>query len=394
MYTILILAGDTDGNIGDRALVYAMCSELRKRGSDIRIILTSGNPEKDREFFQVEMIKRGVRGFTAFIKAILKSDLVLCGGGGLFQDDDSLLKMPYWAIRLLFVRLFCKRIIGYSLGVGPLNRRVSRISARLAFACLEKISVRDPRALKISEKLTSKEIHIIPDPALLLPTESQDTAEKFLQQHNVPLDGTYLIGAALRKLPHDKPKFIPHKYACKLHLCESFDREKNEKFTALLAKVMDRLVVEHNAHIIFMPSYVVSYEGDRSICESVMKKMSSQRKTLALISDPMLYKAVTGKLDLIIGGRMHPTIFAAGVNTPMVGLEYNQKFSGFFELLGLRNNIINLRDIGFNGFENELFSVVSKVLSDKELSPSKVQELAEDIRSFNDRLLSSRKQHS
>ena len=127
MYTILILSGDTDGNIGDRALVYVMCSELKKCVSDIIIILPSGNPEKDREFFKAEMIKRGIRGFVAFIKAILKSDLVLCGGGGLFQDDDSLLKMPYWAIRLFFLRLFRKRIIGYSLGVGPLNRKLSRI---------------------------------------------------------------------------------------------------------------------------------------------------------------------------------------------------------------------------------------------------------------------------
>ena len=393
MYTILILAGDTDGNIGDRGLVYAMCSELRKCVPGIRIILTSGNPERDREFFQAELIRKGIRGISALIKSAWKSDLVLCGGGGLFQDDDSLIKMPYWAIRLLFVRLFCKRIIGYSLGVGPLNRKISRISARLAFACMEKISVRDSIAEKISEKFTSKKVHLTPDPALLLPTESQDVAEKFLRQHNIPLDGTCLIGAALRKLPHEKPKLIPHKYACKLHLSKAFDEEKNEKLTTLLAKVMDFIAFEHNVHIIFMPSYIVPHEGDRIICERVMEKMSSQSKTLILITDPTLYKAVTGKLNLVIGGRMHPAIFAAGENTPIVGLEYNQKFSGLFELLGLRENVIGIHDFVSDELENELVALVSKVLSNRESLSNKIQELADEIRGFNESILFGLKYH-
>ena len=127
---ILILAGDTDGNLGDRAIVTATCQRLRRIDPDAEISLVTSRPGRDRECLGIVPIARGLRGLPQLIQAARRSDLVICGGGGLFQDDDSLAKMPYWALRLLMLRPFSRRIAGLSIGAGPLRYRVSRMFAR------------------------------------------------------------------------------------------------------------------------------------------------------------------------------------------------------------------------------------------------------------------------
>jgi polysaccharide pyruvyl transferase WcaK-like protein len=56
---------------------------------------------------------------------------------------------------------------------------------------------------------------------------------------------------------------------------------------------------------------------------------------VARIAEPRLYKALLGQAALVVSARMRPLIFAAGMGVPFVGLSYNAKFDGLYELLGL-----------------------------------------------------------
>src|SRR5690606_38055914 len=105
--------------------------------------LLSSAPAAASRYFGARAIPRGPRGFFSLLDAARRADLVLVGGGGLFQDDDSLIKMPYWGLRVACVRLFARRIVGYAIGAGPLRTRLGQWSARLALACMERVSVRD-----------------------------------------------------------------------------------------------------------------------------------------------------------------------------------------------------------------------------------------------------------
>ncbi|MFX0196024.1 MAG: polysaccharide pyruvyl transferase family protein [Candidatus Hodarchaeota archaeon] len=384
---VLILAGDTDGNIGDSAIVFSMCEELRRINPDIKITLVSGDLLRDREFFGATTIRRGILGLPALVKAAMMSDLILCGGGGLFQDDSSLVKMPYWAFRIAFIRLFYKKVIGYSLGVGPLRCASSRLFARLAFACMDQISVRDPEAKKTSERLTPKPIYILPDPALILPPSSEEEAYRILEQNTVPIDGSPLVGVAIRRWFHHSPTLIPHKYAVKYHLKKIPGKEKYKRMTSLLAEVFDRMADEYRAYIVFMPTYNVAHEADYRICEEVIGKMKSCRTSLIQITDPRLYKAITGRLSVMLGGRMHPAVFSVGMGTPIVGLAYNQKFFGFFKLLGLQDKIITVEDFVHKEMTNELVNLLSEGISHKSNILPRVFELAKLIREITENIM-------
>lgn len=154
--SVLIIAGDADSNLGDRAILYATCRELRAIKPELRITAISNTRTLQHAELDIDTIRPGIRGFARLIHAAIRADAVICGGGGLFQDDDSLVKMPYWALRVLLMRLCCPRIIGYSLGVGPLSAPTSRWSARIAFSCMRYISTRDPLARSIAQEFTRK----------------------------------------------------------------------------------------------------------------------------------------------------------------------------------------------------------------------------------------------
>jgi Polysaccharide pyruvyl transferase len=141
---VLMLCGDAEHNLGDRAILQAMCQELRAVRPDIKLTVLSRDARRAGQDFGAEVLPPGWRGFARLCRAAMRSDLVLCGGGGLFQDDDSLIKMPYWGLRVALARMLARRVVGYALGVGPLRARSSRLSARLAFACMEPVSVRGP----------------------------------------------------------------------------------------------------------------------------------------------------------------------------------------------------------------------------------------------------------
>jgi len=382
----LILAGDTDGNLGDRAIVLSMCNDLRRVNPNVEIWMISGDPENDKGFFNVNTIRRGIRGLPALVSAAMDSDLILCGGGGLFQDDGSLVKMPYWAMRIALAKLLSHRVIGYSLGVGPLYHRLSRFFARFAFSCMERISVRDPEAEKTSKPLTTKPIQIIPDPALLLPAAPRNEALSLLQRLSVPYENP-LVGVSVRRWFHQYPSLIPHKYAYKYKLRKIPGEHECDRMTSLLANVLDRIAEEHQAHIVFMPTYNVLHESDDLLCQEIQEKMDSGRSSLIRISDPRLYKAVTGFLSVMLGGRLHSAIISVGMGIQVVGLAYNQKFWGFFELLGIQDRVVSVEDFVKEEMTDQLITLLSDAVIGKSKPTSKVMELQALIRKFNDDIL-------
>ena len=385
---LLIVAGDTDGNLGDRAIVLSMCEAFRKLRPDIEIAIMSGNPERDRKFFPtISLIRRGPRGLLPLIGYAWTSDLVLCGGGGLFQDDDSLAKMPYWAARLMLLRLCCRRIIGYSIGAGPLRSKLGRFCGRLAFACMETITVRDPEALASCRGLTSKTITVLPDPALLTPVAT--AALGFLKANGVPVGEGPIVGVALRRwFHHCENAWIPHKYAHKYRLRSIPDKPDYHRLTTLIAEVLDELTVAYGAYVVLMPTYNVDHESDDRTCRAVLGKMRSRRATILEIDDPRLYKAVTAHLAVMLGGRLHPNILAAGVGTPVVGLTYNQKFRGFFNMLGMDEQILDVEAFVRQEKTEALLALLADAIGRRDAAVDlRVRQLSAEIHSFNKSLL-------
>jgi polysaccharide pyruvyl transferase WcaK-like protein len=385
--SVLIIAGDADGNLGDRAILYATCHELRAVHPGLRITAISDTRAIQHAGVDIDTIPSGIRGFARLVQAAVRVDAVICGGGGLFQDDDSLIKMPYWALRVLLMRLCCRRIIGFSMGVGPLSAPTSRWSARLAFTCMRHITTRDPFAKATAQALTRKPVTVIPDPALLLMPEPAEKAKRWLEEQGVPVDGRPLVGVAVRRWFPPKRRLVPSRIASRFRRSDKTVVHQSSLLCTLLAKVLDQLVRKNNAYILFLPTYNVFHEGDDRLCREIQRRMTLEPGKILCIDDPSLYKGVCTQLAVLLGGRMHPTIFAAAVGTPVVGLAYNPKFRGMFSMLGLDQYIMDVQEFVSQGLTDQLVELVNNALTHKLDITAYIASVSRRIKRFNQQIL-------
>lgn len=389
---ILILAGDADGNLGDSAIAQATYDELRAAIPGVLIHAVTSGRCQQRRINPDRPIPKGLRGVPALIRAALRSDLVICGGGGLFQDDDSLIKMPYWAARLLLVRLFARRIVGYSIGAGPLDSRTGKFSARIALACMDRVSARDALACTILSRLTRKPVKLVPDPALLLKPLPASEAERWLQEKQIRISGRGpLIGVALRPWSGRQRRWIPQMLSYRLGMrrCENSKRAYKQ-YIQTLAAAFDQIGQETGAEFLFLPTYNVQHENDAALCQCIMGHMRHSHKQMAVIENPRLYKAITGNLRLMIAGRMHPAILSADMGVSSVGIAYNQKFLGFFSLLGRAHRVITSEALLEPGGQDQLISLVRQELDMPRSSQTELEALQAQIRAFNAELTGNR----
>ncbi|MGH7577497.1 MAG: polysaccharide pyruvyl transferase family protein [Longimicrobiales bacterium] len=336
---ILILGGDSDLNLGDRAILTALCHALAGNGRRVELTVTSATDTLGRLPGVARVLQRGVRGFPALLETAARQDLVIIGSGGLFQDDDSRAKMPYWAAKIAALRAVTPRIAGHAIGAGPLRHPESRLTARVACGLLESMTVRDEFARAWLSDCTGRSLELVPDPAFMLPPAPRAVADDLLRRLGFS-PGRPIIGVAVRGWFHRRGGFVPHKTRSALGLARGEGRAAMDGLLDRLAATLRRLARRLDASILLLPTYPARHEGDEDACVRLAARLDGVKAERAVLDDPRLYKAVMGRLSLVISARMHPLILAAGMGVPIVGLAYNGKFSGLFQLLGLPERLL------------------------------------------------------
>ena len=342
---VLLLGGDSDWNLGDQAIQSAVCHGLSQGDPDVRITITSDLPWDAIASRQLPNVVGAVplrpTGIGALLASAAGQDLVLLSGGGLFQDDDSRVKMPYWALRLALLRRACPRIRGLSVGAGPLDRRESRYWSRRAAASMDALSVRDPFAAIWMNRCLGRAVPLAPDPAFLVEPAPRWQADALLRSHGIHPD-TPLIGVAMRRWFHPRGGFLPHRWRFRLGIGDRGLSPVMLRCLDQLSSALRQLSDQLGARLVFLPTYPLPEEGDVAVCEALASRQPEGQRRVVIIRDPSLYKAVAGRLKLMISGRMHPLILAAGMGVPGVGLAYNGKFHGLYKMLGMPPRVVPL----------------------------------------------------
>lgn len=375
----VILTGDVDGNLGDSAILAGIVAVIRENEANARIAVVSDGTVIARGVGPVDRVPKGLRGLIPLFRAIAQSRLVVVGGGGLFQDDDSLIKMPYWAARCLMARVFNRRIVGCSLGVGPLRAVTSRVCARAAFLTMTAISVRDEAAAGVARLLTDRPVVVTPDPALLCKAATDAEAEALLRQLGICREAGPLIGISPRRFYPIRRRWIPHVIRSKLFAYDD-PVTASHQLIERYASALTTLIKRHGARLLFMPTYNVTHEADDDICRAIQKLLPESNSHLIEVTDPSLFKAITRKLAVMIGGRMHPVILAASSGTAVVGLAYNPKFYGFFEAIGQQRFLIPVEEFVDASGPQRLVEAVEAAMSDQPELTERIFELTEKCR--------------
>lgn len=331
---ILLLGGDADHNVGDRAILSALVDCIRSQDGAAEIAVV-GEPST-RQWIPgiARTIPRGARGIAELLRYAFDADRVLVAGGGLFQDDDSRAKMPYWAARIALLRTLHARLIGHAIGAGPLAHAESRLAARIACAALSCISVRDRTAREALAACTTRPIEVVPDPAFMLNPAAGGAATRLLQGIGLEPDRP-LVAVTVRRWFHARGGFVPNVIRFKAGMGLKRDDARFASLLDAIAEGVARIARRLGAGVLLLPGYNVGHEADDDACRLLARRLDGVAVRLARIEDPRLYQAVLGQASLVMASRMHPLILAAGMGIPIVALSYHPKFDGLFELLGL-----------------------------------------------------------
>jgi polysaccharide pyruvyl transferase WcaK-like protein len=155
------------GNLGDEMILAGI--ERLLAPTPIEVSILFGGPElAETEAFRDARRSSPWRLLptAAALRQLRGVDLLVVGGGGLFNDYWPLL-IPRYLAWVVAARTVGTRVVWLGVGVGPIRRRAWRWLTRLAARLSATVLVRD----RVSADLlggTSRRVRIIPDPVAFL----------------------------------------------------------------------------------------------------------------------------------------------------------------------------------------------------------------------------------
>jgi putative peptidoglycan lipid II flippase len=294
-------------NAGDEALLSAITASIRRLRPDAEFVVLSGAPEKTRSVHGIPAVY--YLNPWRVLRAIQACDLLISGGGSIFQDVTSGRSLPYYISVVALACLTGKPVIFYAQGVGPINRHVSKFLMRMVANHANMITLRDQDSLEYLRALgvTRPPMRVTADPVFALEPEEAD--RQYIRQYLRDTGAGHqpLIGVALREW------------------------EPLEGFQSGLAALLDHYCVQ-GYQILFIPMAfpddIAAGEKTAALMQSpalILREHFSSRQHLALISE----------LELMIGMRLHALIFAASRGIPMAGVSYDPKIDAFLKMFDL-----------------------------------------------------------
>lgn len=267
------------GNTGDEAIALAITRELKKQG--IAPLLLSNTPEESAELYGCETAPRMQP--VAVAQALLRSNLLLSGGGGLLQDKTSHRTLTYYLALIRMAKLMGKRVCVFNQSVGPLSEE-GRKQVQKALRGTQ-VFVRDRGSLELLAELKIP-ARLGGDPALLLRPGPDLHPDPF----TVVVAPRGDVTGALPGLQQMVGQL----------------RARGRRVVALS----------------FMPSH-----DDEAAHSLGADEVVSTR-------DPQLALDTIARSGFVVGVRLHAVILAAAAGVPFAGVAYDPKVQGFCDDAG------------------------------------------------------------
>ena len=288
-------------NAGDEAILAAVIHLLRAQDETVSITVLSNQPDKTAREHGVKAVNRW--SLLSVAKVLRQADVLVSGGGSLFQDQTGMKSPIYYGGTILLARLLRTKVVVYAQGIGPLSGKPGQILTAFAVNRASVVTVRDEASKALLTDLgVKKTIDVIPDPVMGHPYDRGQA-----RPDGVPA-GSY-VAVSVR----DWSKAV----------------ELEERLLQILVEPL-----KDGRQLVFLPMH--EGEDDRFAGKLVTRLTDlGYGDQLSLLDGtlPTDQKiAVTGQADFVIGMRLHALIFAALTGTPFISLSYDPKIEAFASL--------------------------------------------------------------
>ncbi len=335
-------------NLGDEAILEAIISNLKKEIKDTKITVLSAKPQITKEKYGVDSVNR--RSILKIINAIKNCDLLISGGGSLLQDITSKRSIHYYLGIIVMGLLMGKKIMIYSQGIGPINKKSNRIITKFLLNRVEYITVRDEESKKdlLDMGVKDSKIEVTADPVITINKSGKEKGIDILKKHNGALEGNPIIGISFR------------------------GKNYNIKMKKLLIDVVESLRSELKAEVVFIPFH---YNEDMELMEDLEQELRNKAIFIKDRYDIKEILSVVENLDLLVGVRLHSLIFSAVAGVPMIGISYDPKIDYFMETMGLQS-LCTIDEMT----KDKVIDSIKDVLDNKDIYDTKINQKVKMLR--------------
>jgi polysaccharide pyruvyl transferase CsaB len=291
-------------NFGDEAILWVLIREIKRNIRDIDIVVLSKTPEKTAYNLQVRAIDR--MNFFKIVSELTNTNILVSGGGSLLQDVTSFLTIYYYLLIIFLARLFRVECFIYAQGIGPINRKFSRLATKFILSGIKNVSVRDNKSQLLLKELNI-ESDLTSDPVWLgLKGDCLDVLFEIPEINN----NNNVIGVNIR----------PWKGISVLDFQE-------------LALNISHLARKNGETLLIMPLH---YNYDFDIClnlYNILQTIAPEQKTVLIDKSltPPEWEVIISKCQKVIAMRFHALVSSIYLKKELFGISYDPKVQTLME---------------------------------------------------------------
>lgn len=340
-------------NVGDEAILHALVKGIRNEIPEAELVALSANPDFTARKNGIRAVDR--MSIFAVIKELRDTDLFISGGGSLFQDVTSKRSMLYYlAVVYLAKKIFKKKVMIYSQGIGPVIHDDNRKKLAKLFNQLDVINVRDENSKKELESMgVTKAVEVTTDTVFSLNKPDFQVGKDILEQNDVDTK-KFTLGISMRAWKD-----------CTDNIVEEISK-------------MIELLSDKDMNIVLLPFH---FPHDLEISEKIYERVNLDKDAkckLHVLKNLMTEEAflsVMVNMEIVLSMRLHGLIFAAVCNAYPIGISYDPKVDSLFKEMK-REIPMDVKDIDAKKLYDQILSAMENIDELKE----KTAETAEFMR--------------
>lgn len=294
-------------NFGDELIFNILKEHLKSLNCDISALSASSN---------YDIKTYNYKNIPEIIKAVLRCDILISGGGSLLQNKTSNFSLIYYLSIILLAKLFFKKVIIFAQGIEPIKGKFFEFLTRNILKICNFISVRDKNSFELLKNWKINSL-LLTDPAFSIASKIKPSENK---------KGIIL---QLRKVGN-----------------------LNEDYIKDLASIIIKYYKEIDV-------LALQEEYDREICQ----KFINEFKKVGGYADYIYNKDINKTIDMInnceyiISTRLHGLIIASILNCKTFALSYDDKIKTLVEDLNIP--YVDLYNYSFEELDKKLKDFVS-----------------------------------
>jgi len=314
------------GNLGDDAILIGIRNVLSEVIPGVKIAALSTDINHTQRVCGVkafplksprEFLTHPRRATGEYREVFRWADTVILSGGTPIYDYDHLSRI----IHCRLPKLTGSKLVCFGIGVKPVRSLTGKWITRTLLSQATAISTRERRSKEELRRLGLKKgIEVTGDSTLFLkprPPISESSAKEVLVSERPP------VGICPRSLSVDH----------RAHYHAPLSTETISQIRRNLAKVGDHLSASGH-HVVFIPFHCATGDDDMAEISLIRRMMKEPSTVLGSVRPPEEMAWLLGRMELVIGLRLHSLILAAMSGTPIVGVDYDPKIGGFMEWAG------------------------------------------------------------